>query len=415
MLCQVQKNGGILSLINKDKSRHYCSMSKHNFDRRNFHSFITEKRKTIEGYSYNELEILNLGYDTLEFNGFFEVNCLREFVRAKEIAQLDNKECITWEYRGFNFLVNRKGFLRYTVKMNYQNLFQFAFNDKQVNIKILSVAFYTINNLEVLYRLLFDIVLTLFDVSFREEFKVSRLDFAIDIKYNFGFIGELLKKDKPDFGFKFLGKLSKVEEDKGRSVTLKSGDVQLCVYDKVFEVFQSNDEKKEIYSKLYDIDFFNKYNLLEYQKADYHIVRFEYRLLNKQKLMAKRDITIEKVFFNENYIKYLIEELIKNHTSLNHEEDNLYKLILTTDEPVEIKRVKFDEENYLFAELENCINITLSYLTSIQSKMVVLHGIENNYPGYEKMFEYMKSKLTDFDYFNKVNEKIEKIKNRKYK
>ena len=31
------------------------------------------------------------------------------------------------------------------------------------------------------------------------------------------------------------------------------------------------------------------------------------------------------------------------------------------------------------------------------------------------MFEYMKSKLTDFDYFNKVNEKIEKIKNRKYK
>lgn len=53
--------------------------------------------------------------------------------------------------------------------MNYQNLFQFAFNDKQVNIKILSVAFYTINNLEVLYRLLFDIVLTLFDVSFREE------------------------------------------------------------------------------------------------------------------------------------------------------------------------------------------------------------------------------------------------------
>ena len=286
--------------------------------------------------------------------------------------------------------------------MNYQNLFQFAFNDKQVNIKILSVAFYTINNLEVLYRLLFDIVLTLFDVSFREEFKVSRLDFAIDIKYNFDFIGELLKKDKPDFGFKFLGKLSKVEEDKGRSVTLKSGDVQLCVYDKVFEVFQSNDEKKEIYSKLYDIDFFNKYNLLEYQKADYHIVRFEYRLLNKQKLMAKRDITIEKVFFNENYIKYLIEELIKNHTSLNHEEDNLYKLILATDEPVEIKRVKFDEENYLFAELENCINITLSYLTSIQSKMVVLHGIENNYPGYEKMFEYMKSKLTDFDYFNKV-------------
>ena len=80
--------------------------------------------------------------------------------------------------------------------MNYQNLFQFAFNDKQVNIKILSVAFYTINNLEVLYRLLFDIVLTLFDVSFREEFKVSRLDFAIDIKYNFDFIGELLKKDK---------------------------------------------------------------------------------------------------------------------------------------------------------------------------------------------------------------------------
>lgn len=415
MLCQVQKNGGILSLINKEKSRLYCTTSKHDFDRRNFHSFITEKRKTIEGYSYNELDILNLGYDTLEFNGFFEVNCIREFVRAKEIAQLENKDSVTWEYRGFTFLVNRKGFLRYTVKMNYQNLFQFAFNDKQVNIKILSVAFYTINNLEVLYRLLFDIVLTLFDVSFREEFKVSRLDFAIDIKYNFDFIGELLKKDKSQFGCKFLFKLNKVEEDKGRSVTLKSGDIQLCVYDKVFEVFQSNDEKKEIYSKLYDIDFFNKYNLLEYQKSDYHIARFEYRLFNQQKLMSKRDITIEKVFFNENYVKYLIEELIKNHTSLNHEEDNLYKLILTTDEPVEIKRVKFDEENYLFAELENCIKITLSYLTSIHSKMVVLHDIENNYSGYTKMFDYMKSKLIDFDYFNKVNEKIEKINNRKYK
>lgn len=31
------------------------------------------------------------------------------------------------------------------------------------------------------------------------------------------------------------------------------------------------------------------------------------------------------------------------------------------------------------------------------------------------MFDYMKSKLIDFDYFNKVNEKIEKINNRKYK
>ena len=224
------ENLEVLGLTNKDNQRIYgeCQdLIDKGFDKRNLFSFLDKKRKSINGYTdLIGFEELNQGYDTLVFNsrGIESVRVFGEFIRAKDIALLENKDYIHWEFKGFDFMVKKKSFGFYKVTIVYQNLFQISFNEKMINIKILSMAFYTMK-LEILYDLLFRIVLELFEVHFRENFVVSRVDYAIDVKYNFDLFNDVVKN--LDFVKLKKENFKIFHEPKGKSITYTNGVAQI--------------------------------------------------------------------------------------------------------------------------------------------------------------------------------------------
>ena len=405
-------------LTNKDNQRLYGSgqdLIDKGFDKSNFYKFLDKKRKSINGYTdLIGFEELNQGYDTLVFNsrGIESVRVLGEFIRAKDIALLENKDYIHWEFKGFDFMVKKKSFGFYKVTIVYQNLFQISFNEKMINIKILSMAFYTMK-LEILYDLLFRIVLELFEVHFRENFVVSRVDYAIDVKYNFDLFNDVVKN--LDFVKLKKENFKIFHEPKGKSITYTNGVAQICLYDKVLEVYHGKSEKMAIYDKLFNIDFQNSFAIEEYKNSGSQILRFEYRLNNNNDFLVKYKINIEKIFFYPNYVKFFIRHMINKHTRLEIPEDDLYKYFLQT-ESFNLEIETFDETRYIEQEIENCIKALTGYIASVHSKMMYLDNeMKGNFDGVDITLDYIKNKLYDFNYFEKVEKKYMDLKNRKYK
>ena len=405
----------IYCIKNDSLDRVYFTKEEHDFDKSNLSKFFRGERKSIGGYTdFIDFEMLNQGYDTLVFNSrnIDTVHVLGEFTKAKDYALLENKDYITWQYKGFDFLVKKKSFGFYKVTILYQNLFQFSFNEKMINIKILSMAFYTMK-LELLYELLFTLVLELFDLHFREKFVVSRVDYAIDVKFNFDIFNNVVK------GLDFT-KLKKenfkiFHEPKGKSVTYTNGVAQICLYDKVLEVYHGKTEKTAVYDKLFNIDFTNAFEIEKYKNSGTQIMRFEYRLNNTNDFLMKYVINIEKIFYKTEYVKWFIGYMITKHTRLEIPEDNLYKLILSSME-YELEIDNFEESKYIEIEIENAIKSMMGYLTSIHSKMMYLdHDLHSNFEGYDIVCDYIKSKLHDYNYFSKVEEKFKELDCRKYK
>lgn len=412
------ENLEIYGLTNKDNQRLYSSgqdLFDNGFDKSNFYKFLDKKRKSINGYTdLIEFKELNQGYDTLVFNsrGVEKVRVLGEFIRAKDIAILENKDYIHWEFKGFDFMVKKKSFGFYKVTIVYQNLFQISFNEKMINIKILSMAFYTMK-LEILYDLLFRIVLELFDIHFRESFIVSRVDYAIDVKYDFDLFNDIVKK--LDFTKLKKENFKIFHEPKGKSITYTNGVAQICLYDKVLEVYHGKSEKMAVYDSLFGIDFQNSFEIEKYKNSGTQILRFEYRLNNTNDFLIKYKINIEKIFFYPNYVKFFIKHMINKHTRLEIPEDELYKNLLST-ESFNIEIENFDETRYIEQEILNCIKTLTGYVASIHSKMMYLDkDIKADFNGVDTTFEAIKNKLYDFDYFTKVEKKYMDLKNRKYK
>lgn len=405
----------IYCLKNDSLDRVYFTKEENDFDKSNFAKFLKGDRKSIGGFTdFMDFEVLNQGYDTLVFNSrkIDTVHILGEFIKAKEYAILENKEFISWQFRSFDFLVKRKSFGFYKVTILYQNLFQFSFNEKMIQIKILSVAFYTMN-LQLLYELLFTLVLELFDLHFRESFIVSRVDYAIDVKFNFDIFNNVVKG--LDFTKLKEENFKIYHEPKGKSVTYTNGVAQICLYDKVLEVYHGKTEKIAIYDKLFNIDFTNAFEIEKYKNSGSQIMRFEYRLDNTNDFLIKYKMNIEKIFYKVDYVKGFITYMINKHTRLEIPEDNLYKLILnSTDFNIEVEN--FEEERYLQIEIENAIKSMIGYVSSIHSKMMYLdHELKNDFNGVDEVFDYIKFKLYDYNYFEKVEEKLSKLNCRKYK
>lgn len=405
----------IYCLSNDNLDRVYFTKSNHDFDKSNLSKFLRGKLKSIEGYTKQlDFEVLNMNYDTLVFNSrnIDTVECLGEFIRAKEIAIQENKEMITWQTKGLDLLVSKKAFGMYKVKIHYQNLFQIAFNEKMINIKILSVAFYTMP-LKEIFTFLNLVTTSLFDIKFHEHFVCARLDYAIDVKYNFNIFENTIKTI--DWS-KFTKKNLKVyNEPLGRSITYKKNHAQFIIYDKVLEVYKSNNEKKEIYEKIFNIDFNNAFDIQEYINGENYIFRYEYRLDNKDRYLEKNKINIFNIFFNTDYVKCFIGNHIKNKLSFGIPEDNLFRLLLE-EVKVELEIENFDETRYLELEIENSIKTLIGYVTGIHSKMMYLdNDLKGNFDGVDDVFKYIKEKLYDYDYFNKVETKYQELINRKYK
>lgn len=408
----------IYGLTNKYNQRVYGgfqALVEKGFNKGNLSTFLDKKRKSINGYTdLIGFEELNQNYDTIVFNsrGLEKVRVLGEFSRAKDIALLENKDYIHWEYKGFDFLVKKKSFGFYKVTIVYSNLFQISFNEKMVNIKILSMAFYTMK-LEVLYDLLFRIVLELFEVNFRENFIVSRVDYAIDVKYDFDLFNDIVKR--LDFTKLKKENFKIFHEPKGKSITYTNGVAQICLYDKVLEVYHGKSEKMAVYDNLFGIDFQNVFEIEKYKNSGSQILRFEYRLNNTNDFLIKYKINIEKIFFYPNYVKFFIRHMINKHTRLEIPEDELYRCLLET-ESFNIEIENFDETRYIEQEILNCIKTLTGYVASIHSKMMYLDGdIKIDFNGVDIVFENIKTKLYDYNYFEKVEKKYMDLKNRKYK
>lgn len=174
-------------------------------------------------------------------------------------------------------------------------------------------------------------------------------------------------------------------------------------------------KKKEIYEKIFKIDFNNAFDIQEYINGENYIFRYEYRLDNKDRYLEKNKINIFNIFFNTDYVKCFIGNHIKNKLSFGIPEDNLFRLLLE-EVKVELEIENFDETRYLELEIENSIKTLIGYVTGIHSKMMYLdNDLKGNFDGVDDVFKYIKEKLYDYDYFNKVETKYQELINRKYK
>lgn len=410
----------IYGFTNKYNQRVYGgfqSLVEKGFNKGNLSTFLDKKRKSINGYTdLIDFEILNERYDTLVFNSRdLDVNdyYLSQFIDSKETALLENKDFIIHKIMGMEWIIKKKSIGFYNVSFYYNNLFLFHLAKDKVQIKVLSAAFYLCTYDEILQQLNY-ICLAMFKFTLEQKFIVNKLDYAVDIRFkNFDLIQEVIDGNKD---FKFFGGKGKYkiykEKNLGKSVTLNCGSVQYIIYDKVLEVFQ-NDDKKSLYKNLFNIDFFNEFELDEYNSKNDKVVRFEYRIKNKNDYLVSKGITPLKVFKDLSYIKKRLYKLLDKHTSFQIPEEDLLKEIFDNDS--ELITVEVDEDNNLEQQIWNSLKVLYSYSASIQSRQMVLEGNYNFEKGLENLFDFIRRNVENYNYFEKVEDKIQQVNNRKYK
>ena len=410
----------IYGLTNKENQRVYGSCNNlvlKGFDKGNLSKYLNKKSKSINGYTdLIDFEILNERYDTLVFNSRdLEVNdyYLSQFIDSKEIALLENKDFIIHKIMGMEWIIKKKSIGFYNVSFYYNNLFLFHMAKDKVQIKVLSAAFYLCTYEEILQQLNY-ICLAMFKFTLEQKFIVNKLDYAIDIRFkNFDLIQEVIdgNKDFKFFGGKGQFKIYK-EKNLGKSVTLNCGAVQYIIYDKVLEVFQ-NDDKKSLYKNLFNIDFFNEFELDDYNSKNDKVVRFEYRIKNQNDYLVSKGVNVTRVFTDLLYVKNRIFNLLNKHTSFQIPEEDILREIFKNDS--ELITVEVDEDNNIEQQIWNSLKVLYSYSASIQSRQMILEGNYNLEQGLENLFDFIRRNVENYNYFEKVADKMQQVNNRKYK
>lgn len=410
----------IYGLTNKENQRIYGSCNNlvlKGFDKGNLSKYLNKKSKSINGYTdLIDFDILNERYDTLVFNSRdLDVNdyYLSQFIDSKETALLENKDFIIHKIMGMEWIIKKKSIGFYNVSFYYNNLFLFHMAKDKVQIKVLSAAFYLCTYEEILQQLNY-ICLAMFKFTLEQKFIVNKLDYAIDIRFkNFDLIQEVIdgNKDFKFFGGKGQFKIYK-EKNLGKSVTLNCGAVQYIIYDKVLEVFQ-NDDKKSLYKNLFNIDFFNEFELDDYNSKNDKVVRFEYRIKNQNDYLVSKGVNVTRVFTDLLYIKFIILNLLNKHTSFQIPEEDILREIFKNDS--ELIAVEVDEDNNIEQQIWNSLKVLYSYSASIQSRQMILEGNYNLEQGLENLFDFVRRNVENYNYFEKVADKMQQVNNRKYK
>ena len=414
------QNKEIFGLTNKENQRIYGtvqSLIKKGFNDSNIYQFLNGKRKSINGYTYLiDFEVLNERYDTLVFNSrdlLVPDYYLSQFIDSKEQAQLENKEHIVHTIMGVEWIIKKKSIGFYNVSFYYNNLFLFHMAADKVQIKVLSNAFYLCTYEEILAQLNY-LCLAMFKFTLEQCFIVSKLDYAIDIRFKDLDLIKIIQNEKKKYkSFANRGQFKTFEqEETGKSVTLTCGIVQYIIYDKVLEVFQ-NDDKKLIYKDLFNIDFNNDFCLDDYNQSKENIVRFEYRLKNQNDYLVSKSVSPTCVFKDTMYVKKIIYGLLDKHTAYNIPEEDILKEILNSD--TEIKEVKFDEEQNLEFQMYHALRVLYTYMAGVQSRKMILDGNNSLEKGFEETIDFVRSNMENYNYYEKVANKIMEIYNRKYK
>lgn len=410
----------IYGLTNKENQRVYGSCNSlvdKGFDKGNLSKFLNKKSKSINGYTdFIDFDVLNERYDTLIFNSRnLEVNnyYLSQFIDSKEQALLENKEFVVHKIMGIDWIIKKRSIGFYNVSFYYNNLFLFHLSSDKVQIKVLSAAFYLCTYEEILGQLN-HICLAMFKFNLEQKFIVNKVDYAIDVKFkDLDLIKRVINEKKQFKSFASRGQLKTFEErDTGKSVTLSCGAVQFIIYDKVLEVFQ-NDDKKSLYKDLYNINFFNEFELDDYNNSNEYIVRFEYRVKNQNDYLVTKGINPGNIFRELGCIKKIILDLLDKHTAfMIPEEDILRELLKNNSNPIP---VLVDEEENLEKQIFNSLKTCYSYMASIQARKMILDSDYNLKKGYDELLKFIDAFKENYNYDEKVLKKIAEVNNRKYK
>ncbi len=127
-------------------------------------------------------ELIRVGYDTIEFSSVIDVKDedIDHLTEIKKNA-IDSDLKFQFDDSLYLFMSPKSfGYYKFTV-YDLERLFQISFNSTRCSIKILASAFY-IYEFEEIEQKLNSILFYLFN---HYELKVSRIDLAMDIKFNY--------------------------------------------------------------------------------------------------------------------------------------------------------------------------------------------------------------------------------------
>lgn len=307
-------------------------------------------------FSDKKAELIRVGYDTLEFSSEIDID-EDLYYHLSEVKKSATDTDLKFQLvDNIHLFMSPKsfGFYKFTV-YDLERLFQISFNSSRCSIKVLATAFYTYEFSEIelkLNALMFQLF-NFYDLS------VSRIDLAMDIKFNYKFL-DCLSKD--DFYSSYSLDFAQYHScDRCTGFTFMGNNLSLRVYDKLEE--SSKSEKKALFYKLFGIKDDMEY-LMYTVDEEKQFVRIEYQL--RKEMFKPYGVTVSSL--NDlNFIKSIVSYFAENHSRLEGFNNGYLKMFLyflgvdsNYSRLENVKQLEYEQRMY---HLEKQL---IAYITSYQ-------------------------------------------------